>query len=80
MHGEVELGIYLYISMGTIMSMMLLFTRSSKIRSPNEGSHDIIFKSQKSLFWSVYTETTFKLKWGLQHFQKSQFSTLKTPE
>ncbi len=38
---------------------------------------------QKSPFWSVYTETqpqSFQTKRGLQRFQKSQFSTSKTPE
>ncbi len=38
---------------------------------------------QKSPFWSVTLKRNpgvFKLKWGLQRFQKSQFSTSKTPE
>ncbi len=45
MLAAVEWGIYLYISMGTIMSMMLLFTQSSRIRRANVCSHAIVFKS-----------------------------------
>jgi len=43
--GAVECGIYLYISMGTIMSMMVLFIQLSRIRRANVGSHTILFKS-----------------------------------
>ncbi len=41
----VKWGIYQYISMDTRRSMMLLFTRSSRIHRANVGSHAIIFKS-----------------------------------
>ncbi len=33
------------VSMGTTMSMMLLFTRSSRIRRANVGNYAIVFKS-----------------------------------
>ncbi len=71
MLGTVEWGIYLYISTGTTMSMMLLFTRSSRISRTNVGCHAIIFKSP---FWSVYTETqpqSFQTKTAAA-FQKSR--------
>ncbi len=49
--------------------------------SVNVGSHAIIFKS---LHFGPFTlkcnPGVFKLKWGLQRFQKSLFSTSKTPE
>ncbi len=45
MLGAVEWGIYPFISMGTITSIMLLFTQSSRIRRENVGSHAIVFKS-----------------------------------
>ncbi len=44
----------LYISMGTTMRMMLLFTQSSSIHRANVGSHAIVFKSQP---WSIQTKT-----------------------
>ncbi len=60
--------------MGTTMSMMLLFTRSSRIRSANVGSHAIIFKSLRfAPFTLKRNPGVFKLKRGLQCFQKSQF-------
>ncbi len=66
---------------GTIMSMMLLFNRSSRIRRENVGNHAIVFKSH---CFGPYTlkcnPGVFKLKRGLQRFQHSQFSTSKTPE
>ncbi len=71
MLGALEWGIYLYISMGTITSMMLLFTWSSRIRRANVGSHVIVFKSLP--FWSVYTETlprSFQIKTGSAAFLK----------
>ncbi len=81
MLGAVEWGIYPYISVGTIMSMMLLFTRSSRIRSANVGSHAIVFKSLRfGPFTLKRNPGVFKLKRGLQRFQKSLFSTSKTPE
>ncbi len=58
----------LYISMGTTMSMMLLFTRSSSIRLGQPRHH-----FQKSQFWSVYTETqprSFQSKTGSAAFSK----------
>ncbi len=68
MLGAVEWGIYLYLSMGTIMSMMLLFTRSSRIRSANVGSHAIVFKSLRfGPFTLKRNPGVFKLKRGLQH-------------
>ncbi len=51
-------------SMGTIMSMMLLFTWSSGICRVKLGSHHF----RKSPFWSVYTETQ------PQHIQTSLYS------
>ncbi len=60
------------------MRMMLLFTRSSRIRSANLGSHAIIFKS---LCFAPFTQKrnpgVFKLKRGLQRFQKSPFSRVE---
>ncbi len=81
MLGAVEWGIYPYISMGTITSMMLLFTRSSRICSENVGSKAIVFKILRfGPFTLKRNPGIFKLKRGLQRFQKSPFSTLKTPE
>ncbi len=75
--GVVEWGIYLYKSMGTT-SMMLLFTRSSSIRRVNVGSHAIVFKSLRfGTFTLKRNPGVFKLKLGLQHFQKSPFSRVK---
>ncbi len=59
------------VSMGTIMSMMLLFTRSLRIHSANVGSHAIIFKSLRfGPFTLKRNPGVFKLKRGLQRFQK----------
>ncbi len=81
MLGAVEWGIYLYISMGKITSMMLLFTRSSRMRRANVGSYAIVFKSLCfGLFTLKHNPRVFKLKRGLQHFQKSPFSTPKMTE
>ncbi len=61
-----NLLIYIY---GYIMSIMLLFTRSSRIRRANVGSQAILFKS---LSFGPFTlkryPGVFKLKWGLQRF------------
>ncbi len=63
-------------SMGTITSMLLLFTQSSRIRSGYVGSHAIVFKSLRfGPFTLKRNPGVFKLKRGLQRFQKSQFST-----
>ncbi len=71
----------LKISMGTIMSMMLLFTQSSRIRSANVGCHAIVFKSFCfGPFTLKRNPGVFKLKRGLQRFQKSPFLTSKMPE
>ncbi len=79
MLGAVEWGIYTYISMGTITSMMLLFTRSSRIRRVNVGSQAKVFKS---LSFGPFTlkpnPGVFKLKRILQRFQKSQFWSVYT--
>ncbi len=79
MLGAVEWGIYLYISMGTTMSMMLLFTWSSRILRVNVGSHTIIFKS---LCFGPFTlkrnPRVLNLKRGLQRFQKSPFWSVYT--
>ncbi len=81
MLGAVKWGLYLYIPMGTITSMMLLFTQSSRICSENVGSHAIVFKSLRfAPFTLKRNPGVFKLKRGLQRFQKSPFSTSKTPE
>ncbi len=62
----------LYISMGTTMSMMLMFTRSSRTRSANVDSHAIVFKSLRfGPFTLKRNPRVFKLKRGLQRFQKS---------
>ncbi len=64
-------SIYPYISMGTITSMMLLFTRSSRIRSANVGNHAIVFKSLRfGPFTLKRNPRVFKLKRGLQRFSK----------
>ncbi len=69
---------YLYISMGTTMSMMLLFTRSSRIRRENVGGHDIIFKSLRfGPFTLKRNPGVFKVKRGLQRFRKSLFSRVE---
>lgn len=47
----VEWEMYLYISMGTTMKMMLLFTQSSRIHRENVNSQAIVF--EKSQIWSV---------------------------
>ncbi len=45
------------------------------------GSHAIVFKSLRfGPFTLKRNPGVFKLNRGLQRFQKSQFSTLKTPE
>ncbi len=76
--GAVEWGIYLCISMGTTMSMLLLFTRSSRIRSANVDSHAIVFKSLRFVPFTLKRNPgVFKLKQGLQHFQKSPFSRVE---
>ncbi len=78
MLGAVEWGIYPYISMGTTMSMMLLFTQSSRIRRTNVGSHAIVYKSLRfGPFKLKHNTGVFKLKRGLQRFQKSQFSRVE---
>ncbi len=59
--GAVEWGIYLYISMGKITSMMLLFTRSSRMRRANVGSYDIIFKSLCFGLFTLKQKSAFKL-------------------
>ncbi len=82
MLGAVKWGIYLYISMGTPMSMLLLFRRSSRIRSANVGSHAIVFKSFRfGPFTLKRNPRVFKLKRGLKwFFHKSPFSTSKITE
>ncbi len=61
---------------GAKMSMM--FTWSSRIRSANVGSHAIVFKSLHFVPFTLKRNTgVFKLKWGLQRFQKSQFLRVK---
>ncbi len=57
MLGAVEWGIYTNISMGTITSMMLLFTRSSRIRRVNVGSQAIVFKRTETQPRSFQTKT-----------------------
>ncbi len=58
----VEWGIYLNISIGTTMSMMLLFTQSSKIRRTNVGSHAISVARRTIIivfvpeFWPLYDQ------------------------
>ncbi len=58
------MGNYLYISMNTTMSMMLLFTRPSRMWAEcGQPRHCF----QKSPFWSIYTETqpqSFQTKTG----------------
>ncbi len=52
--GAVKWEIYQYTSMGTIMNMMLLFTRQVyAVRECGQSRH----RFQKCPFWSVYTET-----------------------
>ncbi len=67
-----DLPIYC-VSMGTTMSM-IFFTWPSRIHRENVGSHAIVFKS---LCFGPFTlkrnPGVFKLKRGLQCFQKSQF-------
>ncbi len=78
MLGAVKWGIYIYISMGKTMSMMLLFTQSSRIRRVNVGSHAIVFKSLHfGLFTLKGNPGVFKLKQGLQRFRKSPFSRVE---
>ncbi len=73
-----NLPIHIY---GYNRSMMLLFTRLSRICRANVGSHAIVFKSLRfGPFTLELYPRVFKLKRGLQHFFNSQFSTLKTPE
>ncbi len=71
-------NLLIYISMGTIMSIMLLFTRSSRIRRANVGSRAILFKS---LSFGPFTlkryPGVFKLKWGLQRFKSLRFRPWK---
>ncbi len=58
------------------MSMLLLFTRSSRIRRANVARHAIVFKRLCfGLFTLKINPGAFKLKRGLQCFQKSPFST-----
>ncbi len=57
MLGAVEWGIYPFISMGTITSMLLLFTRSSRIRRANVGRHAIVFKSLRFAPFTFQTKT-----------------------
>ncbi len=60
------------VSMGTTMSMLLLFIQSSWIRRANVVSHAIVFKSLRfGLFTLKCNPGVFKLKRGLQRFQKS---------
>ncbi len=73
MLGAVEWGIYPW-----GMSMLLLFTRSLRIRSANVGSHVIIFKSLSfGPFTLKHNPEFFKLKRCLQRFQKSPFSKVE---
>ncbi len=75
MLGAVKWGIYPYISMGTTMSMMLLFTQSSRMRRTNVGSLAIVYKSFIfGPFKLKHNPGVFKLERGLQRFQKSLFS------
>ncbi len=60
--------IYLYIYMGTMMSMMLLFTWLSRIRCSNVGSHAIIFKSLHLI--RLMQPLTFQTKMGSAAFSK----------
>ncbi len=70
----VELGIYLYISIGTSLSVILLITRSSRICRANVGNHAIVFKNICfGPFTPKHNPGVFKLKQGLQRFQKSPF-------
>ncbi len=72
MLGAVELGIYL--SMETTMSMMLLFTRSSRINGENVGSHANIFKSLRfGLFTLKGNSGSLQRKTGSAAFSKVVF-------
>ncbi len=54
------------------MRMMLLFKQSSRILRENVGSHAIVFKSLRfGPFTLKCNPGVFKLKRGLQCFQKS---------
>ncbi len=81
MLGAVEWGIYLHISMGTTMSMLLLFTRSSRIQRENVSSQAIVFKTIRfDQFTLKHNLKSFQNKTGSAAFSKSPFSTSKTPE
>ncbi len=68
----VEWGIYIYISMGKTMSVVLLFARSSRICRVNLGNHAIIFKSLRfGPFTLKVNPGIFELKRALQHFRIS---------
>ncbi len=75
MLGAVEWGIYLYIFMGTITSMMLLFTRSSRIRRANVGSHgeavltlrDMTSDAQTPLAHATMLRDTSGFQWHVSH-------------
>ncbi len=67
MLGVVEWGIYPYISMGTTMSMMLLFTQVVKDTQRDCGQPHHSF--QKTPYWFKLNPGIFKLKRGLEHFQ-----------
>ncbi len=65
--------------MGTIMSIRLLFTQSSRICRANVGSHAVVFKSLRfGPFTLKHNPGVFKLKQGLKRFQKSQFWSIYT--
>ncbi len=66
----VEGRIYPYISMGTTMSIMLLFTWSSRIRSVNVGSHTIVFKSLSFGLFTLKQPQSFLTKVGSTVFSK----------
>ncbi len=59
--------IYLYISMGTTLCMMLLFTQSSRICRVNVGSHAIVFKSLRfGRFTLKHNHRSFQTKTGFK--------------
>ncbi len=72
--GDLPIHIYGYNNEHAVIVYTVVKDTQSECGQPRH-------RFQKSPFWSVYTEMqVFKLKRGLQRFQKSQFSTLKTPE
>ncbi len=68
--GAVEWGICPHVSMGTITSMLLLFTRSSRIRRAYVGSHAIVFKSLHFGPFALKHKKSFQTKTGSAAFSK----------